>query len=201
MSTEKRCDWAKGPLDIEYHDAEWGHPTGDDRLIFELLILEGMQAGLSWNTILRKRKAFRDAFDGFDPHLVAAYDPEKVEELMGNAAIIRNRRKIEASIQNAKAFLAVQKEFGSFACFIWSFVKGEQVVNHWQLQEEMPATSPLSEQVSKALLKRGFRFVGPTICYSFLQAIGVINDHLVTCPFHAACQKEGMDFVQKIACP
>lgn len=194
MSTENRCDWAKGPLDLEYHDAEWGHPTKDDRLIFELLILEGMQAGLSWNTILRKREAFREAFDGFDPHLVAAYGPEKVEALMGNAAIIRNRRKIEAAIQNAKAFLAVQKEFGSFARFIWSFVKGKQVVNHWQLQEEMPATSPLSEQVSKALLKRGFRFVGPTICYSFLQAIGVINDHLVTCPFHAACQKEGEAF-------
>lgn len=166
---------------IKYHDEEWGVPVHDDRKHFEFLILEGVQAGLSWLTILKKRENYRKAYDNFDVKKVSEYDEAKIEELMNNPDIIRNRRKIEASINNAKKFLEVQKEFGSFDNFIWSFVDNNVVKNHWKDLSEIPATSELSDKVSKELKRRGFKFVGSTIIYAHLQAIGLINDHLVTC--------------------
>jgi DNA-3-methyladenine glycosylase I len=168
-------------LYIKYHDEEWGVPVHDDRKHFEFLILEGVQAGLSWLTILKKRENYRKAYDNFDVKKVSEYDEAKIEELMNNPDIIRNRRKIEASINNAKKFLEVQKEFGSFDNFIWSFVDNNVVKNHWKDLSEIPATSELSDKVSKELKRRGFKFVGSTIIYAHLQAIGLINDHLVTC--------------------
>ena len=176
-----RCAWATTPLGIAYHDAEWGVPLHDDRLLFEFLILEGAQAGLSWELILQKRDAYRIAFDGFDPVEVAAYDDVKVAELLANPGIVRNRLKVSAAIGNARAFLDVQGEFGSFDAYIWSFVGGSPVRNAWQSLSDIPAKTPESETMSKELRRRGFRFVGPTICYAFMQAIGMVNDHTTDC--------------------
>jgi DNA-3-methyladenine glycosylase I len=179
----ERCGWAinDDPLYTAYHDQEWGVPVHDDTLLFEFLVLEGAQAGLSWATILRKRQNFRQAFDGFDPRKVAAYGEEKVAELMANPGIIRNRRKIEAAILNARAFLDVQHEFGSFDSYVWQFVGGKPLKNAWHTLGEIPAQSEASLRMSKDLVRRGFRFVGPTICYAHMQATGMVNDHLVSC--------------------
>lgn len=180
-----RCAWAgTEQIYIDYHDNEWGVPLHDDQRLFEMLILEGMQAGLSWITILKKREDFRRAFDNFDVNKVACYGEEKIAELMQNAKIIRNRRKITAAIGNAKAFLEIQKEFGSFDKFIWSYVDGKPIVNHLKEQSEMPANTPLSDKISKDLKSRGFNFVGTTIVYSFMQAVGMVDDHIVSCPCH-----------------
>jgi len=178
---KNRCDWAKKPLEIEYHDNEWGIPVHDDRKLFEFLVLDGFQAGLSWSTILAKRDNFSKAFDDFDYKKIVQYDEKKIESLLQDAGIIRNKLKIKAAISNARAFLKVQEEFGSFDRYIWSFTDGKTMVNHWRTMEEVPATSKESDAMSKDLKKRGFKFVGSTICYAFMQAAGMINDHLVTC--------------------
>jgi DNA-3-methyladenine glycosylase I len=181
-STEKsRCGWAKSDLMIRYHDEEWGQPLHDDQKLFEFLILEGAQAGLSWETILRKRENYRLAYDGFDPEIVATYGAKKVRQLLGNAGIVRNRLKIAASIENAKAYLKVQKEFGSFDRYIWQFVDGKPIVNSPKTLKHIPAISKESDAMSADLRKRGFRFVGSTICYAHMQATGMVDDHLVTC--------------------
>jgi len=179
----KRCDWVNvnDPLYVAYHDIEWGVPVHEDRLIFEYLILEGMQAGLSWSTILRKRENFRQAFDHFEPGIIAAYNENKVEELMNNAGIIRNRLKILAAIGNAQAFLEIQAEFVTFDAYIWQFVDGKPKVNAWQLLREIPAKTAESDLLSKDLLRRGFKFVGSTIIYAHMQATGMVNDHTVDC--------------------
>ena len=174
-----RCQWAKTPLSIAYHDREWGVPVHDDRTLFEFLILEGAQAGLSWETILRKRENYRRAFDNFDARKVAKYDQRKVEKLLSDEGIIRNRLKIAAAIQNAHSFLAVQKEFGSFDAYVWRFVKGKPLRRKRGVP--VPVTTAASETLSRDLLKRGFKFVGPTICYSFMQAVGMVNDHDMNC--------------------
>lgn len=180
--TKVRCEWCgDDPLYVAYHDEEWGRPCHDDAKLFEMLILEGMQAGLSWITILRKRENFREAFDNFDPHKIIAYDEAKVESLMQNKGIIRNRLKIESSIKNARAFLAVQDEFGSFDAYIWQFVGGKPIVNQFQSMSDIPAKTSEAEAMSKDLKKRGFKFVGPTICYAFMQACGMVNDHIMDC--------------------
>ena len=176
-----RCHWAKSPLMIEYHDKEWGVPVHDDRLLFEFLILEGAQAGLSWETILNKRENYRRAFDHFDAAKIARYDAKKSRELMANAGIVRNRLKIASTISNAKAFLDVQKEFGSFDRYIWQFVGGRSKVNRWRSSQRLPARTPESDAMSKDLKRRGFRFVGSTICYAFMQAVGMVNDHAADC--------------------
>lgn len=177
-----RCEWCgEDPLYVEYHDHEWGIPTRDDQKLFEMLILEGAQAGLSWITILRKRENYRAAFDRFDPVKVAAYDARKVGDLLTNTGIVRNKLKVNATIQNAQAFLAVQQEFGSFDAYIWQFVGGQPKVNAWRSLAEIPAQTPEAEAMSKDLKKRGFKFVGPTICYAFMQATGMVNDHVVDC--------------------
>ncbi len=183
MEIKKRCDWVPldNPLYVTYHDEEWGVPVHDDRLLFEFLILEGAQAGLSWLTILRKRENYRRAFDHFDPQKVACYDEGKIEELMQNSGIIRNRRKIEAAVQNAKVFLEIQEEFGSFDRFIWKFVDGKPIINLWKSYKEIPASTPESDAMSKELKKRGFKFVGSTICYAHMQATGMVNDHTIDC--------------------
>ena len=179
----KRCDWVNvnDPLYVAYHDIEWGVPVHEDRLIFEYLILEGMQAGLSWSTILHKRENFRQAFDHFEPGIIAAYNENKVEELMNNAGIIRNRLKILAAIGNAQAFLATQAEFGTFDAYIWQFVEGKPKVNARQELREIPAKTAESDLLSKDLLRRGFKFVGSTIIYAHMQATGMVNDHTVDC--------------------
>ncbi len=177
-----RCEWAgDDPLMQKYHDEEWGIPKRDDRRLFEDLVLDGAQAGLSWMTILRKRENYRAAFDNFDPAKVATYDEAKIEELLGNPGIVRNRQKINSAIKNAKAFLKVQKEFGSFDAYIWGFVDGRPIQNAWETMSELPAKTELSEQISKDLKKRGFNFFGPTIIYAFMQAVGLVNDHTVNC--------------------
>ena len=176
-----RCAWAATPLGIAYHDAEWGVPLHDDRALFEFLILEGAQAGLSWELILNRRESYREAFDGFDPAIVAAYDDAKAAELLGNPGIVRNRQKVASAIGNARAFLEVQREFGSFDAYVWGFVDGTPIRNAWQSMDQVPATTPLSESMSRDLRRRGFRFVGPTICYSFMQATGMVNDHTTDC--------------------
>ena len=174
MEEKCRCSWAGDvPVYVDYHDNEWGRPTHDDRMLFELLVLEGAQAGLSWLTILKKREAYREAFD--------VYDEAKVEELMANEGIVRNRLKINAAITNAKLFLDVAREFGSFDAFIWGYVDGEPIVNRWKTQADVPATTPLSDRISEDLKKRGFKFVGSTIVYAYLQSIGIVNDHVVDC--------------------
>jgi len=179
---QKRCEWAgSDPLYIEYHDNEWGVPVHDDRKIFEMLVLEGAQAGLSWLTVLRKRENYRKAFDNFDPRKVAQYDSKKLQELLANEGIIRNNLKIHSAIQNARAFLEVQKEFGSFDAYIWQFVGGRPIRNSWKSLSELPAQTAESEAMSKDLKRRGFGFVGPTICYAHMQATGMVNDHVVTC--------------------
>lgn len=185
MTELSRCPWAgTEQIYIDYHDKEWGIPLHDDQKLFEMFILEGMQAGLSWITILKKRENFRKAFDGFDAEKIAAYNSKKIEELMQNSGIIRNRRKIDAAVKNAKAFLEIQKEFGSFDKFIWSYVNGVPIVNQFKNMSEVPANTPLSDNISRELKKRGFGFVGTTIIYSFMQAVGMVDDHLITCPCH-----------------
>jgi len=184
-----RCAWAgTNPLMVDYHDREWGVPLHDDRKLFEFLILEGMQAGLSWMTILKKRENFRLAFDDFDPVMVSKYDQAKVEDLLTDAGIIRHRGKIEAAIQNSQAFLAVQSEFGSFDTYMWQFVGGKPKVNSWKTMQELPAKTDDSIAMSKDLLSRGFKFVGPTICYAHMQATGMINDHTIDCFRYLECQ-------------
>ena len=177
-----RCAWAgSDPLHVAYHDREWGAPVHDDRTLFEFLILEGAQAGLSWSTILKKRDAYRAAFDGFDPARVAAYDDAKIAALLADPGIVRNRLKIHAAVRNAKAFLAVQAEFGSFDAYIWGFVAGRPRQNAWRTMAELPAETAESRAMSKDLQRRGFTFVGPTICYAFMQAVGLVNDHVAEC--------------------
>ena len=176
-----RCPWPSNELAIRYHDEEWGVPVHDDRTLFEFLILEGAQAGLSWDTILQKRQNYRTAFDAFDPERVAAYDRRKTQALLRNPGIVRNSLKVAGTVKNARAFLKVQSEFGSFDQYVWQFVGGKPVVNPWRLSRQVPASSPQSDAMSKDLKKRGFTFVGSTICYAFMQAVGMVNDHLVTC--------------------
>ena len=176
-----RCEWANNDLLIRYHDEEWGVPVHDDRLLFELLILEGAQAGLSWNTILKKRQSYRAAFDNFDAAAVAGYGQRKVRQLLANRGIVRNRLKIAAAVDNAKAFLAVQAEFGSFDTYIWQYVGGQPMRNAWQTLGDIPATTSESDAMSKDFKRRGLKFVGPTICYAFMQTTGMVNDHTVDC--------------------
>ena len=177
-----RCDWAEGhPLLAEYHDREWGVPVHDDRKLFEFLVLDAFQAGLSWLTILKKRENFRTAFDGFDPERICRYDERKVERLLRDSGIIRNRLKVAATVSNARCFLPVQEEFGSFDRYIWQFTGGRTRVNAFQSHDQIPARTGQSEEMSRSLKKRGFRFVGPTICYAFMQAAGMVNDHLTGC--------------------
>lgn len=182
MCEKTRCSWAGDlPIYIDYHDNEWGRPVHDDKKLFEMLILEGMQAGLNWITVLKKREAFRKAFDGFDPGKVALYGEAKIQELLANEGIIRNRLKVNAAVTNGKAFLEVQKKHGSFDNFIWAYVNHTPIRNHWKKMEEIPATTPLSDQISKDLKKMGFKFVGSTIIYAFMQATGMVNDHVTDC--------------------
>jgi len=181
VSDKVRCTWASNDLSIQYHDREWGVPQHDDRVLFEFLILEGAQAGLSWDTILRKRENYRAAFDGFDPGKVARYDQRKAKQLLLDEGIIRNRLKIASAVQNAKAFLAVQKECGSFDRYIWQFVGGKPRINSWRMGKRLPPSTLESDAVSKDLKRRGFNFVGSTICYAFMQATGMVNDHAVEC--------------------
>jgi DNA-3-methyladenine glycosylase I len=176
-----RCSWARTPLGIAYHDLEWGVPVHDDRVFFEFLTLEGAQAGLSWETILNKRDAYRRAFAGFDPAVVARFSPKQIERLLKDPGIVRNRLKINSAVSNAKAFLAVQQECGSFDAYIWRFVGGAPRVNRWQTLKQVPPKTPESDALSRDLLKRGFKFVGSTICYAFMQAVGLVNDHTVDC--------------------
>jgi DNA-3-methyladenine glycosylase I len=176
-----RCEWAQGPEMILYHDTEWGVPVHDDTTHFEFLVLEGAQAGLSWLTILKRRAGYRKAFAGFDPVKVARFTPARVEKLLADPGIIRNRAKVESAVRNAKAFLSVQKEFGSFDAYLWGFVGGRPVVNKWRRMGQLPPTSPASEAMSADLKRRGFGFVGPTVCYAHLQATGLVNDHVVGC--------------------
>jgi DNA-3-methyladenine glycosylase I len=179
-----RCPWATVEPNITYHDKEWGVPVHDDRLLFEFLILEGAQAGLSWTTILKKRDNYRKAFDGFRPERIARYGARDKKRLLGDAGIVRNRLKIAAAIENAKQFLAVRKEFGTFDAYLWSFVGGKPIQNRWRRMEDVPARTNESDAMSRDLQRRGFRFVGSTICYALMQATGMVNDHLVTCPRH-----------------
>jgi DNA-3-methyladenine glycosylase I len=180
-----RCPWATTEPAIAYHDEEWGVPVHVDRLLFEFLILEGAQAGLSWTTILKKRENYRKAFNGFRAEKIARYRARDVQRLLRDAGIVRNRLKIAATIKNAKAFLVVQKEFGSFDAYLWSFVGGKPKQNRWRKLTQVPARTPESDAMSRDLLRRGFKFVGSTICYALMQATGMVNDHLVTCPRHA----------------
>jgi DNA-3-methyladenine glycosylase I len=178
---KSRCPWAKSELMIAYHDEEWGRPVHEDRRLFEFLILEGAQAGLSWEIVLRKREAYRRAFDEFDPAKVARYTEKKVARLLADEGIVRNRLKVASAVANAKAFLAVQKEFGSFDEYLWAFVGGRPIVNRFESMKDVPARTPESDALSKDLRKRGFNFVGSTICYAMMQAVGMVNDHLTTC--------------------
>jgi DNA-3-methyladenine glycosylase I len=180
--TKKRCTWAgSDPLYVKYHDLEWGVPVHRDRKLFEMLTLEGAQAGLSWLTILRKRENYRRAFDRFDPQKVARYDRRKVERLVLDAGIVRNRAKIESSVANAKAFLTIREEFGTFNRYVWQFVDGEPKINRWRGMKQLPAKTEESTAMSRELRKRGMNFVGPTICYAFMQAVGMVNDHVTGC--------------------
>jgi DNA-3-methyladenine glycosylase I len=176
-----RCGWARTPASIAYHDAEWGVPVHDDIVLFEFLTLEGAQAGLSWETILRKREAYRQAFAGFDPARVARFTPARVERLLQDAGIVRNRLKIASTVTNARAFLALQKEFGTVDAYVWRFVGGRPMVNRRRSLSEIPARTPESDALSRDLLRRGFKFVGSTICYAFMQAVGMVNDHTTDC--------------------
>jgi len=180
-----RCPWATAEPNITYHDEEWGVPVHDDRLLFEFLILEGAQAGLSWTTILKKRDNYRKAFDRFRPEKIARYRARDAQRLLGDAGIVRNRLKIAAAIENAKMFLAVGKEFGTFDTYLWTFVGGKPIQNRWRRMADVPSRTPESDGMSRDLLRRGFKFVGSTICYALMQATGMVNDHLVTCPRHA----------------
>jgi DNA-3-methyladenine glycosylase I len=185
-----RCRWAgSDPLYTAYHDREWGVPVHNDRKLFEMLLLEGAQAGLSWITILRKRENYRKAFEEFDPEKIARYDRIKIRKLLAEEGIVRNKLKIAAAIQNAKAFLDVQKEFGSFEAYVWPFVSGRTIQNKWKSLKEIPASSAEAVALSKDLRRRGFSFVGPTICYAFMQAVGMVNDHIVSCFRYSALRK------------
>ena len=185
MQIVERCAWCgSDPLYVAYHDQEWGMPSHDDAHLFEMLILEGQQAGLSWITILRKRENFRAALDGFDPERIARYTPARIEKLMGNAGIVRNRLKLNAAVKNARAFLAVQAEFGDFDRYLWSFVNGQAIQHRFQSQSQLPATSPESDAMSRVLKRRGFTFVGSTICYALMQSVGMVNDHVCACHRH-----------------
>jgi DNA-3-methyladenine glycosylase I len=186
----KRCRWAGNEWNIPYHDEEWGVPVHDDRKLFEFLILEGAQAGLSWDTILKKRARYQEVFDQFEARKIVGYDKKKVKALLADAGIIRNRLKIEATIGNARAFLKAQEEFGSFDAFIWRYVNGKPIQNKWKARDKLPATSPESDAMSKDMKKRGFRFVGSTICYAFMQATGMVNDHFVECFRHKEISRE-----------
>jgi len=178
----QKCQWALGSeLEEHYHDHEWGVPVHDDRLLFEFLVLEGAQAGLSWSTVLRKREAYREAFDNFEPARVAEYDEAKIAELLANPGLIRNRLKMASAVSNARAFLRVQEDFGSFDRYIWRFVDGRPLQNAWRSHSQLPANTPISDIMSKDLKKRGFKFVGSTICYAHMQATGMVNDHVVDC--------------------
>lgn len=189
--SKERCPWCgSDPLYQRYHDDEWGVPVHDDRTWFEFLLLEGAQAGLSWITILRKREAYREAFAGFDPEEVVRFNAGDVERLMANPGIVRNRLKIESAISNARAFLDLQAERGSFDAYSWDWVDGQPIINHFERMEQVPAVTPLSEKISKDLRKRGFRFVGPTIVYAHMQATGMVNDHLISCPRWQEVQPE-----------
>ena len=188
----QRCSWADASLlDVEYHDTEWGVPSHDDTHLFEMLILEGAQAGLSWTTILKKREAYREAYEGFDPARVAAFTARRQAQLLNNPGIVRNRLKVEAARKNARAVLEIQDEYGSLADYLWGFVDGKVIQNRWHDVQQIPAQTPLSEQMSKQLRKRGFSFVGPTICYAFMQAVGMVNDHVTGCFRHAALAQTG----------
>lgn len=189
----RRCGWAATPLMIRYHDEEWGVPLHDDRRLFEFLILEGAQAGLSWATILKKRPAYRIAFDRFDPAVVARYGSRRVRQLLANPGIVRNRLKIAAAVRNAAAFLDVQKQFGSFDAFIWGFTNGRTMTNRWRSLSQIPSRTDVSDAMSKELKRMGFTFVGSTICYAFMQAVGIVNDHLVGCDRRSAllAQRKG----------
>ena len=189
MNNTSRCEWCgTDPLYVQYHDTEWGVPIYDDQLLFAKLILDGAQAGLSWITILRKREAYWEAFDQFDPEIMARYDADKLAALMGNAGIVRNRLKIEAAVKNARGYLDIMEREGSFSRFLWGFVDGKPIQNNWQTLGEVPAETAVSRAMSKALKQRGFNFVGPTICYAFMQAVGMCNDHLSNCFRHEACR-------------
>lgn len=184
---ERVCPWAgDDPLYRHYHDTEWGVPLHDENKLFELLVLEGMQAGLSWLTVLRKRERFREVFAGFDPAIVAAFDEKKIESLLQDPGIIRNRLKIKAAIGNAAAFLRIQSEFGSFSCYLWAWVDGNPIINHWQQLAQIPARNELSDKISQDLKLRGFSFVGSTICYALMQSAGLVWDHLDSCPCRPA---------------
>ena len=183
-----RCAWVnEDPLYIAYHDEEWGVPVRDDRMLFEMLILEGAQAGLSWYTILKKREAYRRAFDGFDPERIARYSEEKIASLLEDPGIVRNRLKVHAAVGNARSWLDLRESGTRFSEFLWELAGGAPVVNAWRRLEDVPASTPISEAMSKALKRRGFRFVGPTICYAFMQAVGMVNDHVVSCFRREAC--------------
>jgi DNA-3-methyladenine glycosylase I len=187
--TRTRCAWARTPLSIAYHDDEWGVPAHDEHVLFEFLILEGAQAGLSWETILKKRPAYREAFAEFDPGRVARFTPARIDKLLANPGIVRNRLKIQSAVRNAVAFLAVQKEFGSFDAYIWRFVGGAPLVHDWRTSGQVPARTFESDAMSRDLITRGFNFVGSTICYAFMQAVGMVNDHAVTCFRYQALTK------------
>lgn len=188
MSETVRCPWAgTEPIYIAYHDHEWGRPVHDDSKLFELLLLETMQAGLSWITVLKKRAAYREAFDGFNPQKIARYDNARVEALLQNKGIIRNRRKINAAVNNAQVFLRVQAEQGSFDRLIWSYVDGSPIINRWEKLEDIPATTPLSDRISRDLKRMGFQFIGSTTIYAFMQSAGMVNDHLTSCFAYAQC--------------
>ncbi|MGI6253656.1 MAG: DNA-3-methyladenine glycosylase I [Aminivibrio sp.] len=188
---QTRCPWpGTDPLYVAYHDQEWGFPERDDGKLFEFLILEGAQAGLSWITILRRREEYRRAFDGFDPEKIARYDEKKIEELLQDRGIIRNRRKIEGAIRNARAFLDLRESEGSFSSFLWDFVDGRPIVNRWETWDEVPATTPLSERICGIMKKKGFVFFGPLICYAHMQAMGLVNDHLLSCFRHRECMQD-----------
>ncbi len=185
MTTRTRCGWANTALSIAYHDKEWGVPVHDDLVLFEFITLEGAQAGLSWETILKKRAAYREAFADFEPAKVARFTPARVDKLLQDPGIVRNRLKVESTVTNAKAFLAVQREFGSFDAYLWGFVPGAPIVNRRRTLKDVPARTPESDALSKDLSKRGFRFVGSTICYAFMQAVGIVDDHAATASGHA----------------
>ncbi|HYC71061.1 MAG TPA: DNA-3-methyladenine glycosylase I [Opitutaceae bacterium] len=188
-SSVRRCPWAEAELNHEYHDTEWGVPSHDDGHLFEMLILEGAQAGLSWSTILKKRANYRRVFEGFDPRKVARWDGRREARALADEGIVRNRLKVASAVLNARAFLRVQEEFGSFDRYAWGFVDGRPRRNRWTRSDEVPARTAESDALSRDLLGRGFKFVGSTICYAYMQATGMVNDHLVTCPRHAACSR------------
>jgi DNA-3-methyladenine glycosylase I len=189
----RRCPWPQKPLDIAYHDAEWGVPLHDDRALFELLTLEGAQAGLSWSIVLAKRENYRRAFDGFEVEKVAGYDSGKIRRLLADPGIVRNRLKVAATIANARAVIAIQRETGSFSRYLWTFVGGKPRVNRRRSRRDVPARTAQSDAMSRDLKARGFKFVGTTICYAFMQASGMVNDHLVSCPRHAACAQGAIE--------